>query len=134
MASVKELEQELADLKSLLSQLGLVPSGSRGDAQKQTDYVAFGSPQHAALIGLCPIETAEEAESRIIWTSTKTGRLYCLEDEIAAMNLIPGVTLQEAATVILRQKVNTFEAGPPKVPESAPPMWTPTANPMEGIR
>ena len=103
------------------------------DPTKRPDYMEFGSPEHAIFLGLVPIESADEAEERTVYKSRKTERLYCLDDEIAAVRFFPGVDPDKAILLVLRQKVNTFESGPPQVPAHAPPMWTPTPNPMTGV-
>jgi len=55
----------------------------------------------------------------------QNGQLYCLEDEIGAMRFFPGLSLDESVPVLLRQKINTYEAGKPPVFDGAPSLWTP---------
>ena len=136
MATNKELEQQVNGLRAMLEQLGLqMPKmQDAADPTKRPDYMDHEGPEYAAFLGLVALGSAEEAAERVIYTSPKTGRMYCLEDEIAAMRLVPGVDPEKAALAVLRQKVNQFESGKPQVPESAPAMWTPTPNPLAGIR
>ena len=128
MATTKELETRVRQLEALLAQVGLSAEAAPPAApEERADYIAFGSPEHAAFLGLILLDDEEQAEERVTYRSRATGQLYCLEDERGAMYLCPaGLTLREAATIVLREKVSAFESGPVTVPEDAPPMWTPT--------
>jgi len=131
----RELQQEIAELRTLLEQLTGVPRSTAepADPKDRPDFIEFGSPQHAVFLGIVPIKTVDQAEERTVYTSPRTGALYCLDDEIAAVRFFPGVDPDKAILLVLRQKVNVFESGPPEVPDHAPPMWEPTPSPLTGI-
>lgn len=132
MATTKELEKQLADLTALLERSGIiVPRQSAREPQERADYIAYGSPEHAAFMGLVPLAQDEIEQAKrdgyVIYEG-KQGR-YRLEDEIAALGLVPGVDPEKGARVVLRQKVAAFESGVPQVPENAPPMFQPVVQP-----
>lgn len=131
MPTNRELQQEIAELRKQLAQLIGVPTSA--DPTVQTDRIEYGSPEHAVFLGLVPIETADQAEERMIYTSRKTEQQYCLDDEIAAVRFFPGVDPNKAILLVLRQKVNAFESGPPQVPDHAPPLWQPTPDYAAGL-
>jgi hypothetical protein len=128
MATNRELEARVKQLEALIEQIApgaaSVPSD---EPTERPDFIDFGSPRHAVHLGLILLDDGESPpmQQRIILPG-KDGQLYCLEDELGVMRFHPGLTLDEAAPVILRQKIGEYEAGPPQVPDSAPPMWTPT--------
>ena len=128
MATTRELEQRLADLTALLEHSGIiVPRQSAREPQERADYIEHGSPEHAAFMGLVPLaqDEIEQAETDGYVTYVGKKGHYRLEDEIAALGLVPGVDPEKAARVVLRQKVGAFESGVPKVPENAPAMFRP---------
>lgn len=134
MPTNRELEQEIAELRKMLAQLVGVPMATEPtDPTKRADYIEYGSPAHAIFLGLIPLETMDQAEERTTYTSPRTQKLYCLDDEIAAVRFFQGVDPDKAILLVLRQKVNVFESGPPQVPEHAPPMWQPTPNYAAGL-
>lgn len=127
MATVKELEAQVAELRDILAAQGIrtetggaVPSGG-----PRPDYVAFGSPEHAALLGLVVVEEGEDASDFFTYTSPGSGTTYRLADEYEPVRNFPAMDPEKAARVMLRQKVGEFEGGPPGVPEGAPSMWRP---------
>lgn len=134
VATIKELQREIAELRTMLAQvIGLPPVQEPSDPTLRPDFIEFGSSEHAVFLGLVPIDSTEEAEERAVYQSPRTKRLYCLDDEIAAVRFFPGVDPDKAILLLLRQKVNVFESGSPQVPENAPAMWEPTPNPLMGI-
>ena len=129
MATNRELEARIKQLEAMLERSGLVaPTVPMVEPQDRPDYIEFGSPQHAGFLGLVPLEDGQTPPmgQRHVFKSEQTGGLYCLEDELGVMRYHPGLSLDEVAPVILRQKVGEYESGPPSVPEKAPMMWTPT--------
>ena len=121
MASTKELETELRQLKAMLTSLGIpVEAVAPVRAEDRADFIAPGSEQHAAFLGLVPVES--DNGDHITYTNPRTGNTYHLEDEITQfMNFH---NPEKAAQLTLQQKVNELEI-PPTVPESAPSIWRP---------
>ena len=121
---IEELQQEVSGLRALLAQAGIIARPA--PTARGTDYVPHGSPQHAAMIGLCEVGDAEQAarDGYTVYTSPTTGKCWRLEDEIGTVHYYPGVDPQKAILLVLRQKVNVIEAGAPTVPPNAPPMFT----------
>jgi len=128
MPTNTELQSELDGLKKLLRNAGLLREPR--PANRQTDYIEFGSPRHAALLGLVEVKDTEREQAQKDGYTLyigKSGRVWRLDDEIAALRHYPGIDPPKAILVVLRQKVNEIESGPPKVPEDAPPMFDPAA-------
>lgn len=124
MASNKELEAKVAQLENILAQYGLLER-PRVDVRPEDrlDYIAFGSPEHAQLLGLIVVGDGDNIDGRIVYKSQTTGVVYMLEDEITPYMTFPDP--RQVASLVLRQKVSAFESGPPQVPSDAPPMWKP---------
>jgi len=113
---VKDLKEELRALKAALG----IRETEVVSAEDRADFIAPGSEQHVAFLGLVPAESGNG--DHITYTSPRTGTTYRLEDEIMAfMNFHDP---EKAARLTLQQKVNELEI-PPTVPESAPPIWRP---------
>jgi hypothetical protein len=128
MAKEKNLQAQIDELRALLAKLGISPPVELATRpEDRADYIAFGSPEHAAFLGLIEVEDVEKAKADgyILHTSAETGRTYRLADELSATVHYPGMDLEKAAKGVLRQKVSSFESGPPKVPDDAPPIWEP---------
>jgi len=125
MATTKELETRIRQLEAVLANMGLAAERASELPEDRPDYIAPGSPEHAAFIGLVQIDDPAEADGRVVFTSRQTGSMYCLEDELGILRYYPGVDPEKAALTVLRQKVGAFESGPAVIPENAPPMWTP---------
>jgi len=127
MATNRELEQQIQQLKALLASAGITAAVAPSDEpEDRPDYIAFGSEQHATFLGLVLLAEGEEppqGQTHIL--TGRDGQLYCLEDELGAMRFYPGLSLDEVAPVVLRQKINCLEGGPPPIPANAPKMWTP---------
>jgi hypothetical protein len=132
MATVRELEQQLAEMREVLASQGIVlPRRSAREPQQRADYIEHGSPEHAVYMGLVILSEDEieqaQADGFVVYQG-KNG-FYRLEDEIGALRLVPGIDPEKAALVVLRQKVGSFESGKPKVPETATTMFRPVVQP-----
>lgn len=126
MASNKQLEAEIAELRTLLAGHGIVAPLARGDADADDrNYIAFGSEQHAVILGLLPVEDVEKAKEYeyYVFTSPTTGKSYRLEDQVTPFMHYPDPG--QIARLTLQQRVSVFEAGPPPPPEGAPALWNP---------
>jgi len=75
------------------------------------DRIEFGSPEHAALLGLRKAEEGDALE--------KDG--WTLVDPTAFGAQATEGYLRE----VLRQKVTELRAGTPRVPPNAPELWVP---------
>jgi len=126
MASTKELETELRQLKAILTSLGIpVEAVAPVSAENRVDFIPHGSPEHATFLGLVPAQPGDE--DHITFTSPRSGNAYHLEDEITQfMNYHDP---EKAAQLTLQQKVNELEIKP-EVPEDAKPMWRPMGVPI----
>lgn len=126
MATNKQLQAELEELRKLLAQHGITDVIQPAtDPMERADYIAFGSPEHAAFLGLVKVGDVDKAEAdgHIVHASPKTGTVYRLEDQVTPFMHYPDP--MQVAKLVLQQKVSSFESGPPQVPEDAPPMWKP---------
>ena len=126
MATVNELQNEVSWMRGVLKQAGLLP---REVAEHAPDFIAHGSQQHATMLGLVEVAPVDLEQAKndgyTLYTSPRTSKVYRLEDEIRALQYVPGVEPRQAMTIVLRQKVNGLESGPPQVPVNAPPMFNP---------
>lgn len=123
MTATKNLEKRIQQLEGMLARLGMaVP---REPTEKNPDYIAHGSPQHAALLGLIEVDNVAEAkkDGYITFVSPSSGKAYRLEDQITPFMSYPDPG--QVAKLVLQQKVSNFESGTPKVPADAPPLWMP---------
>jgi len=128
MATVNELQAQIEALTKLLAQHGIVaPAPAATRPELRGDYIAFGSPQHAAFLGLVEVKKDEDTTDFITHTSHKTGKVYRLEDQVTPFMTFPDP--KQVAALVLRQKVSVLDFGPPPVPEDAPPMWRPADDP-----
>lgn len=123
MATNKELEQRIKQLEALLGQFVGRPPEEAVAPEDRADYIAWGSDKHAAFLGLVELESADEADGRIMHTSRQSGRMFCLEDEITPF--VHYADPHQVARLTLRQKVSELESAVPAVPEDAPPLWVP---------
>lgn len=123
MSKIDELQAQVEALQTLLAMHGLVPPAPVDDTGR-ADYIEFGSPEHAAFLGVIEVDPdSQDAKDYITFVSRESGKMYRLEDEIT--NFIQYPDPAKAALLVLRQKVASLESGPPQVPASAPPMWRP---------
>ena len=133
MASVKELEQELAELKAMLARQGIgerpLASGAVPPEQR-SDYIPFGSDEHLVFLGLARVDDIEAAEKNhlIVYTSDK-GKSYRLTDELGAARMMMPLEPDKGIMMILREKVSSFESGPPKPFAGAPARFNPLGEP-----
>lgn len=128
MAKKDDLQAQIDDLRAMLASLGIsLPVEMATRPEDRADYIGFGTPEHAAFLGLVEVEDVDKAKADgyILHTSAETDRTYRLADEMGATIHYPGVDPEKAAKGLLRQKVSSFESGPPEVPADAPPPWVP---------
>ena len=126
MTNVKDLEQQVADLKRLLAMHGIREAEQFVPPETAPDYIAHGSAEHVAFLGLVEVGEKDDASDFTTFTSPETKRVYRLLDEVEAVRHFPGIDPEKAARLLLRQKVNSLESGKPQAPPDAPPMWKPT--------
>lgn len=121
MSKIEELQQQVADLQAKLARLVPKPA----PVAHGPDYIENGSARHAAFLGIAEVQDVEQAikDGYTVYTSPRTQKSYRLEDEIGSVRFYPGVEPAKAIVLVLRQKVNEFEA-PDTVPTDAPPMFT----------
>ena len=119
MATNKELEKEIKELKAMVAKFTGTPV-ERDPDTKDPNYMAFGSVEHMGLLGLGLVEAGEEKD--YITFVGKKGT-YRLLDEVNSFLSYPDPT--RVAQLVLRQKVGEFESGPPPIPENAPSLWEP---------
>jgi hypothetical protein len=126
MANTKELEAQIRELRAAMAAAGIrPPEGGVVEEGPRPDFVEFGSPGHAALLGLVEVETEDDASDYFTYTSPTSKRTFRLADEYEPVRNFPAMDPEKAARVILRQKVGELEAGKPPVPDNAPEMWQP---------
>ena len=126
MATTKELEKQLEELRRVLAQRGITAPESAKKEGPPPDYVEFGSARHAALLGLVEVGEDDYVEGLETFTSPASQRTFRLADENEPLRTYPAMDPQKSAQIILRQKVNELESGAPPVPEGAPPIWRPS--------
>jgi hypothetical protein len=130
MATTKELEAQLKALRELLRDHGIdTVEAVSEDVTDRPDYIAHGSDEHAALLGLVEVDNKEDTSGYTIFTSPSTDRTWRLQDEGEAVRHFPHQDPEKAAILLLRQKLNELEAGKPDVPADAPPLWRPADMP-----
>jgi hypothetical protein len=117
-------QQQVNELKALLRAHGIVMPSER-DQVEQTDYMGHGSDEHRQFIGLVDVKDDDDVRGYTTFESPHSDKVYRLEDELGVVNLFPGVDPDKAAILMLRQKINELEGGPPEVPANAPLMWRP---------
>lgn len=126
MATNKQLQAQIEELRRVLAQHGITDVVQPAlDPAERADYIAFGSPEHAAFLGLVEVEDVDKAEAdgRIVHTSPRTGKNYRLEDQVTPFMHYPDP--MQVARLVLQQKVSSFEAPPPEPPPDAPDIWRP---------
>lgn len=126
MANVKELEARIRELEAAMAARGIsVVGASPAEDGPRPDYVEFGSPQHAALLGLVEVAEGDDTSDYATYTSPDSGRTFRLSDEYEPARTFPAMDPEKSARIILRQKVGSLESGRPPVPDHAPDMWKP---------
>ena len=94
------------------------------EPEDRADYVEYGSPTHAALLGIIIVDDLDQAAEDGYYTAKgSNGTYYRLEDQVSPFMQYPDPA--QVAKLTLRQKVSTLESGKPPIPEDAPPMWRP---------
>lgn len=123
---VKELEARLHELEQLLAAQGIrAPRQTATQEGPRPDYVAFGSPQHAAILGLVEVAEGEDTADVFTYTSPNTAKTYRLADEYEPARTFPAMDPEKSARLLLKQKVGSLESGEPPIPENAPALWQP---------
>jgi hypothetical protein len=124
MARQSLQEQINVGVRDALASMGFALPG-QGSQNVQTDGVEFGSDEHRQFLGLVVVDENDDPTGYTVYKSRETGITYRLEDEIGVVSLYPGVDPDKAAVIVLRQKINELEAGPPPIPANAPSLWQP---------
>lgn len=106
---------------------GLLPPQAPVGDGRNPDYVPFGSEMHRRLLGLVVVEEGDDVQEFQTYTSKDTGTTYRLDDEISLFERYADP--KAAISIVLRQKVAELEAGPPPIPDNAPPLWVPSRGP-----
>ena len=126
MANVKELEAQIRELRAVMEAQGIrVAAGEAEEIGPPPDFVEYGSPQHAALLGLVLVEEGDDTSDFFTYTSPASGRTFRLADEYEPARTFPAMDPEKSARIVLRQKVGSLESGRPPIPEHAPTMWKP---------
>jgi len=134
MATNKELEAKIDRLEQLLASRGIsekpLPQGAI-PPEERSDYIKHGSPEHAVYLGLALVEDVEEAKKNLltVYTSSGSGKSYRLVDELGAARLMLPLEPSKGILMILREKVSSFESGPPKPFAGAPARFIPPGDP-----
>lgn len=122
-----DLTARVAQLEALLAQMGVtLPTGPVDDTERP-DYIGFGTPKHQAFLGLETVEDvpAAKADGYTVLKGRETDQNYRLVDEMGAVQMMRPIDPDKAVLLVLRQKINTFEAGTPEPPEGAPAIFRP---------
>ena len=126
MTKVSELEARVRELEQLLVARGIRDAGEiTNEGGSRPDFVEFGSPEHAALLGLVRVADDEDATDYTTYTSPASNRTYRLNDEYEPARTFPAMDPEKSARLMLKQKVGSLESGQPPVPDHAPTMWEP---------
>ena len=122
-STIALLQQQVAMLSNQLNRvLGIPQITDRGEIV-QHDFVEFGSPEQAALLGLLSVDDpATLLEGEPTYESPTSGKLYKLEDPITPF--LNSSNPRMVAEMTLRMKVHAFEAGAPTIPANAPLLMT----------
>ena len=130
MATNKELEREVQELRKLVAQVmgvEVANISATEDVTQRADYIPHGSDKHRQFLGLIEVNDLEDAKRNeyVLYESPDTGKVWRLEDELTPIQAFPGVDPDKVIKMFLRQKVSSFESGPPEVPDYAPPLFVP---------
>jgi len=133
MATNKELEQQIAELTALLARSGI---GDRPQApgtippEQRSDYIPFGSAKHLAFLGLALVDDVEGAQkNRLTVYTSDSGKSYRLVDELGAARMMMPLDPEKGILLVLREKISSFESGPPKPFKGAPARFIPPGDP-----
>ena len=129
----KELEQKIVHLEQLLARHGIGEKPLEPGAippEERSDYIEFGSDKHMVFLGLERVVDIEEAKANsfIVYTSP-TKKSYRLTDEVSAARMMLPLDPPKGILMILREKVSSFESGPPKPFKGAPERFIPPGDP-----
>ena len=124
MASVKEKELE-ARVRELEQALNIRRAAKLAPGEPRPDHIEFGSPQHAALLGLVEVADNEDTTDHATYTSPSSEKVYRLADEYEPARTFPAMDPEKSVRIILKQKVGSLESGRPPIPDHAPTMWKP---------
>lgn len=127
---VAELRSEVEELRDILARLTGQPH-TPVPLEERADYIAQGSDQHMAWLGLAKATEEDEKDESVL-----TYEGYKLLDVTAF-----GVTAKkDYLMAVLRQKVHQLTQPIPmpqsanrNAPNYAPPMWRPQGMSVEGI-
>ena len=122
--SVDQLAAQVEALQNVLRQHGIIQDVAPVDTTDLPDHIPHGSGRHAQFLGLVEMQDGDDTPHLAEYTSPGTGRRFRLEDELGSVRYAPGMPMDKAAAIILRQKVNELETAP-TVPADAPPMFQP---------
>jgi len=130
MATTKQMQAQIDRLEAQIAALiGVRAQPLSKEPTERPDYIAHGSAEHAAFLGLIIVPDDESESARedhyVLFTSRDTGKTYRLLDEITILRHYPSIDPEKAALIVLRQKVNEIESGVPEIDETAPEMWQP---------
>lgn len=132
MATNAQLQEQIRKLEEAMARAGIrLPGAAPRRPEERADYIAFGSPEHMAFLGLIEVQEGDDASDYVTVASRDTGKVYRLEDELGVAQRNPNLDPEKVARLVLRQKIAVFEAGPVKVPEDAPPLFNPEGAPGE---
>lgn len=133
MATIKELEKQIEEMRAQLAMLTGTPSGRVVPLppEERADFIAYGSEQHMVFLGI-----REATEDDEVTYASDSGQKYALTDiTVFGVNVRP-----EFLKAILMQKVSSFtcpvpvlQSTDPAQPHYAPPLWIPDDIPVTGI-
>jgi hypothetical protein len=123
---VEDLAAQLEQMQQLLKAHGIQPPAEPVGLKSRPDYIAFGSPEHAAFLGLVEVKEGDKTVTLATYTGPVSGKTYRLEDPIGAIRYFPGIEPEKAALLVLQQKVNSLES-PVEPPKDAPAPFQPAA-------
>jgi len=124
MATSKDLERQVEEMRALLADHGIRPRPEAVPLTERPDYIAHGSDRHAALLGLVEVAEGDSRVTIATYTSPQSGRAFALEDEMDALRHYPGIDPVRAVQLVLQQKCNELEIAP-TVPANAQAMFQP---------
>ena len=134
MATNKELEQQIDKLTRLLASQGIseqAPAPGTVPPEERSDYIEHGSDKHMVYLGLARVDDIEAAKKELltVYTSGSTGKSYRLVDELGAARSQSPLPTDQGILMVLREKISSFESGPPKPFAGAPARFIPPGDP-----
>lgn len=122
MAKTREVAELQAQVAALMQQvdllMGRAPRTEDDLApEDRPDYIAYGSPEHVAFLGLKEVAEDEKVTPKAVGLD---GKHYTLIDKTIFGTAVRPFFLQ----AYLEQRVGQLKE--PEVPAHAPPMWRPT--------